>query len=731
MKRQNTESESNTNQKRSRLEEDSDECVLSLFSLASQELHTDINFCRHTVDAPAQNAPVLVSLDAPSVSFVTAPLYQTVLDFSAHTVDSVLDMIIALDSPLINMHLSPLALLRLRQRGYRISITPEQEQFRKLNKHERGFYLTQTNSRTYLPFELRRDYPDGPWKPQEVAFLKIHNVQACQIGGDEEFLIRKTVEVNKWVKSNGCFPTATKGSVKVAPLLSYYFYEDPANDEGYQHICAMAVPLMEISFVHWKIYHVEQYYAAHTPMHKLIRMPEPLPDRPRDIYRPYKRMNKDKTLFFQQELHLWEPTTDEEVIERMKEFSGPEFRDLQWIASLVRFNRYKIECLQAKENDDQYDQKLDQYYKAKLAKAWDIGQHYVDVVERFKTYEFTWSAPKGTLSKLYGRLKLAYTRMAEKAKNRTALGKHKTITIAFSGISDERVFGSLTEEEAKALGPVIIAQSKDGQHRKSFPIALFTLRYEESEDFEMVVNVYLRNHKAAAGTRILSKQPSLVIKEDGSCEGTRRASAIMPFLEFWDKEFASVSSQLAKLQGRCIFCSTTMSRKESLERGSGDICFAKFGITQAGLVLEETHEDDLVANVKLNQDGITNTTQSITEEESTGLLQIQLVDTTVDFHLDAPIIKASQLLQDMLSDCDDDSRSIPLQLPFITKEGLNRLNDHLLGKQTYVVTNLSDIVDDMKTIDFLLIGKECSDLIERIGKSISSAFFGRLDGLFE
>lgn len=333
--------------------------------------------------------------------------------------------------------------------------------------------------------------------------------------------------------------------------------------------------------------------------------------------------------------------------------------------------------------------------------------------------EFTWKTDKGTLSNLHQRLKDGYTRMLENAQNKQVL--QGSLRVKFNGVSDERCFHQLSQEEAMEIGPVLKVTTKDQQHIKTFSLPLMKLQYTP---YRRQVLVYLREPNSKPGEKRLSDWPSLIINKDGSCEGTRRARTLLDFLAVWDKEFDAVSVTIGKLLAHCIYCSTQMSRKESLERGCGAICLAKYGVAAGGLVVDNTTNTHIASNIALNTN--VNTIEAPTnqrEPPSETCLHFKVNDGIHSIPINSAFIRNSAVLSDMIEHCTQDNEPIVVPPDFMDKDVLKHLDSYFNN----------DYEDNILTLDRIVRACEYFEIepSPTICRSIASVLLGNFTGLFE
>ncbi|KAJ3081866.1 hypothetical protein HK100_009805, partial [Physocladia obscura] len=108
------------------------------------------------------------------------------------------------------------------------------------------------------------------------------------------------------------------------------------------------------------------------------------------------------------------------------------------------------------------------------------------------------------------------------------------------------------------------------------------------------IRMYLCEPDAAG--RQVSKEFSLQITADGAASGSLRGSSLLPLLSVWNLNPRGVSKSLGKVLGYCIYCGHQMTQKESLERGTGEKCFKKYGIGDVDFILDNTRKTDFVQN---------------------------------------------------------------------------------------------------------------------------------------
>lgn len=348
-----------------------------------------------------------------------------------------------------------------------------------------------------------------------------------------------------------------------------------------------------------------------------------------------------------------------------------------------------------------------------------IGRLYTKYVQTYHNYEFTWKADKGTLSNLHQRLKDGYKRMLDNAQNKHVL--RGNLRVKFNGVSDERCFHQLSQEEAMAIGPVLKVTTKDQQHIKTFTLPLMKLQYTP---YRRQVLVYLRDPHSPSGEKRLSESPSLIINEDGSCEGTRRARTLLDFLTLWDKEFDAVSVTIGKLLAHCIYCSTQMSRKESLERGCGAICLAKYGVAAGGLVVDNTTSTHIASNISLNTNVNTIQTQpNQREPPSETCLYFKVKDGIHSIPINSAFIRNSAVLSDMVEHCTHNNDPIIVPVDFMDKDVLKHLDSFFNN----------DYEDNILTLDRIVRACEYFEIepSPTICRSIASVLLGNFTGLFQ
>lgn len=122
-----------------------------------------------------------------------------------------------------------------------------------------------------------------------------------------------------------------------------------------------------------------------------------------------------------------------------------------------------------------------------------------------------------------------------------------------------------------------------------------------------------------------------------------------------------------------VFSSTitiSISHFCSIERGSGDICFKKYGLAgTGGLSVEQTGEGSVSQNVKLNNAGIDKSVNGKDKDgnEAAGagskLALLTSDGKRVYIAHDSPLCKDSTLLQDLMSDAVDSGGPVPVRFP--------------------------------------------------------------------
>ncbi len=554
------------------------------------------------------------------------------------------------------------------------------------------------------------------WQKKDLS-CHTWRYRGTDLGIDHQFVREVTRQVKQWFKSKN--RRAAFQKVWLQDMVLYLMrHETDITSVNWERCISMVFPLLEMSHlgVGWNSRAIGTYFAGQETISELLKRPKPL------------------------------------VPKRQKE---PVFRrgiqkPSEYVDDPVERQLYQEKLREYQESETVYNKKL-----ADL-KKWRYGQYYQAAIKRFRTYEITWSAEAGSLKNLYSILAQAWTRLKDKAVNPKVLGRG--LSIMFNGVSDERTFGPLTETEARALGPVLTVETLGGIERKTFSIPLMLIKFLPKVRSYLngrpvfseggTLHIYFRKHDTSSDKRQMSKCASIYIKSDGSCLGTRRGEAVMPFLGVWDKQFARVSQTLGKLLGHCVFCRKRMSRQASLTRGSGDTCFKKLGITTGldhvtGLVLESTTESDVVANVQVDRMAMPATLQRLTEtlgddtEDDTDKTIAATINAVTLLACDgpfvtsrtAPLLQKSATIRDLLADMNgvDPEMNPIVPLPaFIDKRVLRDLSDYVEGKGRRE-GDLAQIARDLQAYDYL--GIYCEEAVEEIGKSIGSALAGQLEGV--
>lgn len=670
----------------------------------------------------------LPTIHVPPSTFISVSIAPTIRNIDAKTVDNVLHAILDLTGDSaegIKKYLSPLALLRLRKLGERV---------------------------------------DTAWEEKNVK-SEVWRFRGTDLGVDHNFIREKTLQVKNWLKSKN--KRATFQKVWLKDLVSHLMRpETDITDVNWKRCISMVFPLLEMSYLGggWNRRAIGDYFAGEASISELLETPRPsVPKqqkKPRTPFESEHRIAARTTEFWDLRGNMTPTSAIDQIRQEynQEQFLLSNYRDLGSVTkvqeSIADCRRLRNEYVPSPAKELLYRDKLRDYTASEVMRnkalsdlaKWRYGQWYQAAIERFRAYEKTWSAEAGSLKNLYDILAQAWTRLKDKAVNPKVLGRG--LSIMFNGVSNERTFGPLTETEARELGPVLTVETLGGIERKTFSVPLMFIKflpnvshYNMTRQGETPVfseggslAIHFRKHDTPSDKRQMSKRASIYVNSDGSCFGTRRGQAIMPFLSVWDKQFARVSQTLGKLLGHCVFCRKRISRKASLKRGSGDTCFKKLGIavTTGGLVLERTSADDVVANVRVDRATEPTIVPHRTDDETD---PIDLTDTSMITLLTCdgpyvtarhdPLIQKSGMIQDLLNDhggADD-----AIQLPdFIDKAVLGRLSKYAAGEGRRD-EDMVQIVKDLRAYDFL--GVDCKETVEEIGKSVGSVLAGRLEGV--